>query len=73
MNDSYRGWDLVILRERSVKTYGSYIRITSICESAASERAISCEVAALPTFICRTVRGFVGERLVLIFKKGKSI
>ena len=64
---------MVILRERSVKTYGSCIRIMSISESAASERAISCEVAALLIFAYKIVRGFVDEGLVLIYKRGESV
>jgi hypothetical protein len=64
---------LVILYKRSIKTYSSYIKITSISESAVSKRAISCEVAALPTFAYRIERGFIGEGLVLIYKRGKSV
>jgi hypothetical protein len=61
----------VILCERSVKIYSSFIRITSINESAISERAISCEVAALSTFACRIERGLVEGGLVLIIRGEK--
>jgi hypothetical protein len=63
----------VILYKRSVKIYSSYIRITSISESAISERAISCEVATLSTFTYRIKRGLVEESLVLIYNRGKSV
>ena len=45
----------------------------SISESAVSERAISCEVAALLIFAYKIVRGFVDEGLVLIYKRGESV
>ena len=64
---------MVILRERSIKIYGSCIRITSVSESAASKRAISYKVAALPILAYRIVRGFIGKGLVLIFKTGESV
>ena len=64
---------MVILRERSVKIYNSYIRIISISESAISKRAISYKVATLPIFACKIVRGFVDEGLILIYKRGESV
>ena len=63
----------MILRERSIKTYSSCIRIILISESVMSERATSCEVTALPTFAYKIVRGFVDKGLVLIFKRGESV
>jgi hypothetical protein len=63
----------VILCERSVKIYSSYIRITSISESATSKRAILYKVAALSIFAYRIERGLVEESLVLIYKRGKSV
>ncbi len=45
----------------------------SISKSAASERAISCEVAALPIFAYKIVRGFVDKGLILICKRGESV
>lgn len=64
---------MVILRERFVKTYSSYIRIISISESVISERVISYKVITLFTFTYKIVRDFVNKGLILIFKKGKSI
>jgi hypothetical protein len=64
---------LIILRERSVKIYSSYIRIILISESATSKRVISCEMATLSIFACKIVRGFVDKGLVLIFKRGESV
>ena len=64
---------MVILRERSIKIYNSYIRIISISKSAISKRMILYKVIALSIFTYKIIRDFVNKDLVLIFKKGESV
>ena len=64
---------MIILRERSVKIYNSYIRIILISELAINKRAISYKIITLPIFAYKIVRGFVDKGLILICKRGESI